>query len=334
MSTGLRIGVIGATGAVGGEVLALLAESSLEVDELVLVAGERSLGAEVEFQGEVCPVLAEVPRLGALDLVFLCAPVPVSLEYVRQALRAEVPCVDVSGALAGSPEVPLRVAAFGPPADPQAVPLLVAPPGPALALALVLRPLEEAAGLRRVVATSFEGASWGGRDGIDALYRESIALFNQEELPEPETFGRPVAFDCIPALGAVDEESGASAREARVSGALSRLLGEGVGIALTSVQVPTFVGFGAALAVETARPLEPALAEGVLGKAPGVERWDDAPEGATLRAAAGGHDVLVCRVRRDPSDPHGLQLWLAADTLRLAAANAVRLAVARLARHH
>ena len=334
MSEGLCIGVVGATGAVGGEVLELLAESSLEIAELVPIASEDSLGKEIDFQGGLYPVQSDAPRLGALDLLFICAPAVVSLEYARQALHAEVPCVDVSGALAGSREVPLHVAAFGSVADPQQTPLLVSPPGSALALALVLRPLEEAAGLRRISGTVLEAASWRGRDGIDALYRESIALFNQEELPEHEVFGRPVAFDCIPALGEVDEESGVSEREAALCDSLGRLLSGEPGIGLTMVQIPTFVGLGASLSIETEQPLDPALAEGVLGKAPGVERWDEDPEGSTLRAAAGFQEVLVARVRRDPSAENALQLWLAADPLRLAAANAVRLAVARLGRHH
>ncbi len=334
MSEGLRIGLVGATGAVGGEVLELLAASSLEIAELLPVATEESLGKEIDFQGSLYPVQSELSRLGALDLLFVCAPAVASLEYARQALHAEVPCVDVSGALARSPEVPLRVAAFGSPADPHGTPLLVSPPAGALALGLVLRPLQETAGLRRISGTLLEAASWRGRDGIDALYRESIALFNQEELPEPDVFGRPVAFDCIPALGEVDDETGVSDRESAVSDALARLLSGDPRIGLTTVQIPTFVGLGASLSIETERPLDPTLAEGVLAKAPGVERWDDEPDGSTLRAAAGFQEVLVGRVRRDPSAENTLQLWLAADPLRLAAANAVCLAVARLGRHH
>jgi aspartate-semialdehyde dehydrogenase len=119
-----------------------------------------------------------------------------------------------------------------------------------------------------------------------------------------------------------------------VADALARLLSGEPGIGLSAIQIPAFAGFGASLAIETEQPLDPALAEGVLGKAPGIERWDDEPDGATLRAAAGFQEVLVARVRRDPSAENGLQFWLAADPLRLSAANAVRLAVAALGRHH
>ena len=333
MTGPLRIGVVGATGGLGSEVLEVLSASSLSIGELVPVATSRSLGHDIEFQDRIYPVLSEPPPLRGLDCVFLCAPGEASRDYAREALRAEVPCVDAAGALAGSPEVALCIAAFGVAGEQEPAPLLVAPSGPVLALVLALRPLQEAAGLRRIVATCLDAASVGGRGGIETLYGESIALFNHEEPPEPEVFGRPVAFDCLPALGGVDA-AGASDRERVTADGLARLLGEEVRVGLTHLQVPTFVGFGASVALETERALDPALAEGVLGKAPGLERWDDAADGATLRAASGRDVVLVSRVRRDPSAETGLLLWLACDTLRLAADNAVRLAVSRLGQLH
>jgi aspartate-semialdehyde dehydrogenase len=333
VTTGLRIGVVGATGVLGSEVLALLEESSLPVRELVPVATDRSLGHEIEFRGEAMPIETGVPKLRGLDLLFLCAPERVSLEYARQALRAEVPCVDAAGALSSSREVTLRVAAFGPSADAQKTPLVVAPPGPALPWALILRPLREAAGLRRVVGTALEAASSGGRDGIESLYQESMAVFNRQDLPEPAIFSRPVAFDCIPATGGVEEICAAD-RETGVTRALERLLGSDLKFALTGVQVPAFVGLGGTAAVETVDDLDPKRAEALLSQAPGVELWEGEADGLTLRAAAGREEVLVGRVRRDGSVGHGLLLWFAADVLRLAAGNAVSLAVARLRLHH
>jgi len=209
----------------------------------------------------------------------------------------------------------------------------VAPPGRTLPWALVLRPLHQAAGLRRVVGTALEGASAGGRDGIESLFQESIALFNQEDLPQPTAFRRPVAFDCLPALGEVGED-GATDNERAVVDALGRLLDPAVGCAITSVQVPTFAGFGGVATLETERPLDPKQAEDLLARAPGVEIWEESADGLTLRAATGREEVWVSRVRRDPTVEHGLQLWIVADVLRVAAANAVRLAVARLRLHH
>ena len=324
---GLRIGIVGATGALGGEVLAVLAESGLPVAAILPMAKEDSLGRDVELHGEVYAVEPGMARLRGLDFVILCAPAAVSLDAVREALRASVPCLDASGVLAASPEVSLQVAAFGASWSPDA-PLVVAPAGAALALALVLRPLAQAAGLVRVSATLLEGASGGGRAGIDALYQESLALFNQQDLPEPGVFARPVAFDCIPVIGELDE-NGSSDRENALARSLARLLGADLKLGVAAIQVPTFSGLGAALTIETARPLDPKEAARVLGAAPGVAPWSENPRDATTRAAAGREAAVVARLRRDPTAEHALACWVAADPLRLCAANAVALAKTR-----
>jgi aspartate-semialdehyde dehydrogenase len=328
-SGGVRIGVVGATGALGGEVLAALSASSLPVREIVPIATDRSLGRDVEFQGEVYPVETEGPSLRGLDLVFLCAPAAQSLEFVRQALRAEVACIDLSRAMAESPEVPLGVAEFGVEPEVGRAPVVATPTGPALAWALVLRPLDERARLVRVTGTSLEGASVRGREGIESLYAESLAIFNQDEAPEPEIFPVRVAFDCLPAVGPI-EEDGHSRHETLLARTLGRLLGPRAKLGVTSVQVPTFLGHGAVLVVETEEDLEPGEAVAVLEKASGVEVWRESEMGPSTRAVAGRDAVLVGRVRRDPSRERSLVLWLAADPLRLSAANAVGLAAARL----
>ncbi len=333
MSRELRVALVGATGVLGSEVLAVLSEASLSIEELVPVGTDRSLGQEIEFRGETYPVETELPDVEDIDLLFLCAPAAASLDLARRALRAELTCIDASGALAGQQDLPLAAAALAPPPPVDVSPLIVAPPGSTLALALPLAPLAAHAGLERVVGVAMEAASRGGRQGIESLYQESIAIFNQDELPSPEVFGRPVAFDCIPALGEVGS-SGATAGEELLARSVARLLGGEVRVCATVIQVPAFIGFGASLAIETRRPLDPKEAEEALAAAPGVELWRGEASGQTLRAAAGRDVVLVGRVRRDPSHGSGLLLWLASDVLRLAAANAVQLAIARLRQHH
>jgi len=325
---GLRIGVVGATGILGGELLELLELSSLRVSEIVPIATDRSLGRDVEFQGCVFPVETDAVRLAGLDLAFLCVPASAALDFVRDALREHVPCIDLSGATSGSEEVPMRVAGYGTvPAD---SPLLAIPRSPALALALALQPIAAAAGLRRVSGAILESASWAGKQGLAALYEESIAVFNQKPLPESSIFQTPVAFDCLSGAGDLDAE-GLEPRESALVRDLELLLGSEVKIATMLVQVPTFVGVGAALCVETERALGVGEAEDLLRKAPGVElaaAGDDAP---TTRSAVGRDCVLVGRLRGDASVEHGLQLWLVADPLRLAASHAIQLAVLRLA---
>jgi aspartate-semialdehyde dehydrogenase len=331
-SPGVRIAVLGATGALGGEVLAALDASTLRIADLVPVATDRSLGRDIEFQGEIYPVEVQPPRLRGLDLVFCCAPPEASLDVVREALKARVPCIDCSGALSASEEVPVRVAALPASAGDEGAPAIATPAGPELAWSLVLAPLHRAAGLRRVVGSVLEAASVAGRSGIEALSGDSLALFNPQEPRDPADDTRPLAFDCHPAVGAVDE-SGSTARESRMAPVLRRLLDSEVAVAISAVQVPAFVGQASLLAVETQQPLDAKQAEDVLSRAPGVELWEQDPEGPNLRAVVGRDVVLVGRVRMDPTIAHGLLLWAVADPLRLAAANAVELAAARLQLH-
>ena len=337
-----RIVVFGATGHLGRELIDRLGESRWPVAELVCVASPESAGVDVEFRGESLDVLIEPPRLQGFDLIFVCTPEAVSLEVVRETLRAEVPCIDCSGSLVGREEVPmpLRAAELEDQASGLvAAPLLALASGTTIAWAPILEALEAAAGLRRVVATVLSSASARGRRGVVALSEESIALFNQSEPPESGPAGQPVAFDVIPD-GGIDG--------ARVARELERVFGSSFGVALSHVEVPTFVGEGATLAIELEAPLAQAEIEGLLGKLEGLTFMPTgpgsrglepvevesgrSPSGPTLRDSAGRSDVLVGPLRSDPSlEPgRGWLLWLSVDPLGLAAERALRLAARRL----
>jgi len=339
-SRGLRIALGGATGALGGEVLAVLAERRFPVRELLPFATERSIGRFVELGGELFAVQSEMPSLAGVDLLILCTPREPAREMVRQALRAEVFCIDCSGALAESPEVPLLVSELCLPSETRG-PLVTSASGPALAWTLALAALREAAGLKRVVGTLLQSASSTGRAGIEALSAETIALLSQKEPPRSEACQGPVAFDCVssaeelkaaadPDAAESDEQGeGGNQSESRLVQELDRLL-PGLEVAVTSVQVPTFVGEGSALNVETERPLSLREAGEVLEKAPGVDFWSAGDCPPSMRDSAGRDAVLVGRLRRDRTREGGLLLWVAADSLRLVAANTVKLAEARL----
>lgn len=326
----LRVAVAGATGTLGGELLSVLDARRFPLGELVPLATQRSAGDAIEFRGEVYEVCTDAARLRGVDLAFLCTPAGGSLELARRALHECVPCIDLSGCLAASPDVPLLVADLDPTAEALLQPILSSPVAPALAWATVLRPLDRAAGLRRVVATSVHSVSSGGRLGIESLSSETIALFNQQDPPEPTVFGQSVAFDCVPALGD-PEPGGATSFESGLARDLQRMLGAHVALAATAIRIPTFSGDGAALTLEFERSLAPEDARSALAKAPGVELWEAALPGPSTRATTGRDGVLVGRLRLDPTQQHGLLLWLAADSVRLAAMNAVKLAEARLA---
>jgi aspartate-semialdehyde dehydrogenase len=322
-TAGVRVAVVGATGAVGTALLEALEASPIRVAQLVAVAGDRSLGADVEFAGDVVPVAPAVASWPGLDAIFLCAPPEVSREVARDALRAEVPVIDLSGAFADAAEVPVRVAGWVPPGAPPA-PLVAAPPAPTLACALALHPLARAAGLARVEVTLFDSAAVGGQRGSERLAEESLAIFNQQEPAESDVFEHPVAFDCGPGGAA------ARARERHTQHLLERVLGSGVEVFVAAFQVPAFVGQGCALRVETGRPLPAAEAARALSKAPGVELWPAAQPGPSLRSATGREELLVAVPREIGGG--ALALWAVCDGPGLAARNAVALAEPRLAR--
>jgi aspartate-semialdehyde dehydrogenase len=331
---GQRVAVIGATGTLGTDLIEVLALRGYPVAELLPVATDESLGEEVELHGASLPVLTGPVPLAGSDVAFLCLPADAAAPWIRQCLEARVPCIDLSGSLAAREEVPIGVAELAASGEPLRQPLVSGPPGLALAFALVLGPLHARFGLRRVLATSLESASGVGRAGIRSLEAEVVALFNQEEPPESTVFAGPVAFDCVPELEHPSDAHGPGPQESGLVGVLQRILGAPLPIALTRVRVPTFAGLGATLAIETREPASPEAARDLLLEARAVEPWDPDAIGPTTRDAVGRESVLVGRLRRDPSAPAGgLLLWIAADPVRLSAANAVRLAEARLDLH-
>ncbi len=336
-----RIVVFGVSGHLGRELLTRLGGSAGGELELVGVVSPESFTTEFEYRGETLDARLEWPRLRAGDLVFVCTPGAVALEVVREALRAEVPCIDCTGALTRQAEVPMPVRRDELAPEARAAlagrPLLALPSATTLAWLPLLEALDEAAGVKRLVGTVLCSASALGRRGLMALSEESIALFNQSQEPETGPAGQSVAFDVVP--GGIDET--------RVAAELARLFDGSLRVDVTSLQVPTFVGEGASLTIELERPLdEAAFAKQLAGVAglrvveegfgsrglAAVESDQRAPTGPTLRDALDSDEVLVGRVRPDASlEPGaGWRLWLAYDPLRLTVEHALRLAEPRL----
>ena len=325
----LRVAVVGATGALGSEVLSALDEARLPIARLAPIATDRSLGVEIELGDLSAPLLSDASAIEGSDVVFVCTPPAAALDWITQAVRARVLVIDLSGALYASEALEGRreLAAL---LDAPDAPVVAPPPGLALAWLRVLAPLHQGlGGVRRVVGTALLSASGSGRAGVDALHAETVALLSQAEDAEtPPALDHPIAFDVLPWAGAIGDD-GTSEAERVLATALRRALGAEAAVATTVLRVPTFCGDAAVLAIECAEPAEPARVRELLRKALDVELVDD-PRGPTTRAAAGTPRVQVGRVRRDPSRPGGVLLWLAADTARLAATDAVRTAIGRL----
>ncbi|MCP4906724.1 MAG: hypothetical protein GY910_17255 [bacterium] len=336
-----RLVVFGVTGQLGRELVERLDESEWPISELVGIASAESVGETFDFRGDDLDVVGEWPVLKGWDLVFICTRGLEVLEIVRECLRAQVPCLDLTGALSAQVEVPLPTALGEAGRADDAIasaPLIALPSATTLAWATLLEAIAGAAEIRRVIGTVLSSASALGRRGLVALSEESIALFNQADPPDAGPAGQGVAFDVVPG-GGIDPT--------RIRLELERLFGESLRVDVAGLQVPTFVGEGTSLVIELGSPLEAALLESRLAAADGlslvadgigsrglaaVEEGVAAPTGPTLRDAAGVDEVLVGRIEPDPSlsEGRGWRIWLATDPIRLTADHALRVAGRRL----
>jgi aspartate-semialdehyde dehydrogenase len=339
----LRLIIFGVTGHLGQELVERLDESDWPIAELVGVASADSVGNDFEFRGDELEVVDKAPALKGRDLVLICTRGVDALEIVRDCLKSEVPCIDLTGALSAQIAVPMPLAGQLVPEEGAedalaSAPLIGLPSSTTLSWTVVLEALLRVAPVVRATGTVLCSASANGHRGLVALSEESIALFNQSEPPSPGPAGQAVAFDVVPG-GGVDCD--------RIRGELARTFGEALRVDVASVQVPTFVGEGTSLFVQFAQPVDGALLEAELDSAQGITRvaeghgsrglvaiepGEPEPIGPTLRDVSGIDEVLVGRIEGDASMPdgQGWHLWLASDPLRIAAAHALQVAGRRL----
>jgi aspartate-semialdehyde dehydrogenase len=330
----MRVGVVGATGQVGGVMLAVLAERRFPVDELRAFASARSAGSTVTFAGEQV-VVEDAARADyrGLDVVLFSAGAATSRELAPQVAAAGAVVIDNSSAWRMDPEVPLVVAEVNPGALAAIPKGIVANPNCTTMVAMpVLAPLHREAGLRRVVASTYQAVSGAGRAGVTELDEQVRKVADRApaltfdgravEFPPPAKFAAPIAFNVVPLAGSlVDDETD---EEHKFRNESRKILGiPDLAVSATCVRVPVYTGHSLALNAEFERDLPPERAREILARAPGV-RLVDVP---TPVEAAGTDPSLVGRIRRDPGVAHGLALFVSGDNLRKGAAlNAVQLA--------
>lgn len=331
MTKPLDVVVLGATGAAGRTALQVLEDREVPVNRLQVLASERTAGTSLEFRGDELRV--EAVKDGAFrgyGIALFFAGADAARAWAPKAWAEGCAVVDHSTAFRRDEDVPLVV----PELNADAIARLpsrgvVALPGAsATALALALRPLAEAAGLERVVATTFESASGAGQCGVEQLERELLALMNMREPDPPGRIPHRAAFNLVPQVGAFGA-TGATEDEERLVEETRRLLGRpALPVSATAVRVPLFHTHSLTVNVVTERPLEPEAARELLRKAPGVKVVDD-PANAIYPMpllAAAEDEVLAGRIRRDPSHPRGLELFLVVENLRKGATSAVQVA--------
>ena len=331
-----RVGVVGATGLVGGMMRELLAERDFPLAGLRLFASARSAGTKVDFKGvEVVVEDASKADFAGLDIVFFSAGGDTSRELAPKAAAAGAVVIDNSSAWRSDPDVPLVVAEVNPHALNDIPKGIVANPNCTTMAAMpVLKPLHEKAGLKRLTVSTYQAASGGGVEGIQVLSEQlrggaegdldGLAMSpDAAPMPEARKWAVPLAYNVVP-LNYVLGEDGYTEEELKLRDESRKILEiPGLPVSGTCVRVPVFTGHSLSINAEFERPLSVADATALLGAAPGV-----VVEAVPNPLAATGQDpVFVGRIRPDPTVEHGLALFVVGDNLRKGAAlNAVQIA--------
>jgi aspartate-semialdehyde dehydrogenase len=320
--SGLHLAVLGATGAVGRTMLQVLAERRLPVDRLTLLASERSAGRTVPWGGREWKVQAPEPgAFRGVDYALFSAGGTRSKEWGPVAADEGAVVVDNSSAWRMDPRVPLvvpEVNAAAARVHPRGI--IANPNCSTIQMVVALEAIRRAAGLVRVVATTYQSVSGAGETGREALEREMAG----GEGPTP--FTRRIAGNVIPQIGGFDAE-GWTEEERKMVNETRKILGlPDLAVAATCVRVPVAVGHSVQVAVETERDLSVQQARQALAAFPGVRVSRGDQDFPTPLETAGTDEVYVGRVRADPFVPRTLHLWVVADNLRKGAAtNAVQI---------
>ncbi|HBP23384.1 MAG TPA: aspartate-semialdehyde dehydrogenase [Planctomycetes bacterium] len=330
---GYRVAVVGATGNVGREMMQVLAERGFPCDEVAAVASSRSQGTEVEFgdTGKMlkCKNIEHFDWAG-WDIALFSAGSGPAKEYAPKAAAAGCVVIDNSSLYRMDPDVPLIVPEVNPEAVKDHQGIIANPNCTTILLVVVLEPLRRAAGLKRITVATYQAASGAGARAMEELETQARAILAGQE-PVVEHFPQPIGFNLFPHIDRfLPEEDWATKEEMKVVWESRKILGlPDLAAVSTCVRVPVLRAHSEAVFLELERELSPEAAREALSGAPGVRVVDDPAQARypTPRQADGIDDVLVGRIRRDPTCATGLCLFLAGDQLRKGAAlNAVQIA--------
>ena len=327
---GYKVAVVGATGNVGREMLDILAERAFPADEVVAIASRRSQGQEVSFGDKILKVKAlDTYDFSDTDICLMSAGGETSKEWSPRIGQAGCVVIDNSSAFRYDADVPLIV----PEVNADAIAgftkrNIIANPNCSTAqLVVALKPLHEAAGIKRVVVSTYQSVSGAGKDAMDELFNQTRAVFTAGEVTNTK-FTKRIAFNVIPHID-VFMEDGYTKEEWKMVAETKKMLDPKIKLTATAVRVPVFIGHAEAVNVEFERPITPEQATEILRSAPGVLVIDKRENGGymTPHEAAGEDATYISRIREDATVENGLNFWCVSDNLRKGAAlNAVQIA--------
>jgi len=326
-----NVAVVGATGAVGEQMREVLEERQFPVGELRLLASERSAGQFLPFQSKQIRVaVLNENSFKDIDIGLFSAGGSVSTKFAPLAVQAGAVVVDNTSVFRLEPEIPLVV----PEVNAQEIAkyknrgIVANPNCSTIQMVVALKPIHDAARVKRVVVSTYQSVSGAGRQAMEELSQQVASLFNGRELKK-EKFPHQIAFNCIPHID-VFMEGGYTKEEWKMIQETRKILNEpNLAVTATTVRVPVFCSHSESVNVETAVKLSAAEAKKILREAPGIIVADEPEQNIYPMAieATGKDAIYVGRIREDNSIPNGLNLWVVADNLRKGAAlNAVQIA--------
>lgn len=323
------IAIVGATGAVGGIIRKLLAERQFPHKEIKFLASARSAGSKIEFNGQEHTVEEMTPEVfQGIDLAIGSTPDPVAEQFVPWAKAAGCVVVDESGFWRMDPEVPLVVPEVNPEAALQHKGVIASPNCSTTQMVLAMKPLHEAAKIRRVVVSTYQATSGAGVAGQAELVDSSKAALDSADFT-PSAFAYPIGFNLIPQIGS-EKHAGYTSEEMKMVYETQKIFSdESIKVCPTCVRVPVSNCHSESILVETEKKLSVAEARELFAATPGLKVIDDLPAGSypMPKDCDGSDDTFIGRIREDLSCDNGLAFWCVSDNLRKGAAtNAVQIA--------
>jgi aspartate-semialdehyde dehydrogenase len=324
-----KVAVVGATGNVGREMLNVLAERQFPVSEVVALASTRSVGKDVYFGDKALKVKAlDYYDFKGTDIVLMSAGGTISKEWSPKIAAQGALVIDNSSAWRMDRDVPLVVPEVNADALNDVKKGIIANPNcSTIQLVVALKPLHDAATIKRVVVSTYQSVSGTGKDAMDELFTQTRAVFVTDPI-EPKIYPKRIAFNVIP-QGGTYLDSGYTTEEFKMMAETQKILDPDIRLTCTVVRVPVFIGHSEAVNIEFENPITASKAREILRAAPGILVVDKREDGGyvTPVEAAGEDAVYVSRIRKDPTIENGLDLWVVSDNLRKGAAtNAVQIA--------
>ncbi len=327
---GYRVAVVGATGAVGREMLKTLSERNFPITEIAALASGRSAGSQVSFgEKQVLTVQnLETFDFTGWDIGLFSPGASVSAIHAPRAAAAGCIVIDNTSHFRMEHDVPLVV----PEVNPQALKkikrgIIANPNCSTIQMVVALKPLHDLFKIKRVVVSTYQSVSGAGKEGMDELFVQTKGSFVNDQ-PKSEIFTKQIAFNCIPHIDKFMDD-GSTKEEWKMAVETRKILDPDIKVIATCVRVPVFIGHAEAVNVEFEKPVTVAAARAALKNAPGVIVFDEREDGGyiTPLESQGEDATYVSRLRKDPTVENGLVFWCVADNLRKGAAlNAVQIA--------